>query len=65
MNFIANLDQHHKMILLLAGLQLSFDNITTNSKRLVAAAVGKNYKVCTEKFHELGGSMVNQLTSWC
>ena len=40
-NFITNLDQHHKMLLLLGGLQLPFDNITTNSiKRFVAAAVG-------------------------
>ena len=41
-NFITNLEQHHKMGLLLGGLQLSFDNITTYSfKRCVAAAIGK------------------------
>ena len=54
-NFITNLDQHSKIILLLGGLQLPFDNITTNSiKRFVAAAVGKIYKIRTEKLHELG-----------
>ena len=54
-NFITNLDQHHKMLLLLEGLQLPFDNITADSiKRFVAAAVGKIYKIPTEKLHELG-----------
>ena len=63
-NFITNLDQHHKMLLLLGGLQLLFDNITKNPiKRFVAAAVGKIYNIHTEKLHELGGSVVNQLTS--
>ena len=55
MNFITNLDQHHKMLLLLGGLQLPFDSITTNSiKRFVAAAVGKINKIRMEKLHELG-----------
>ena len=55
MNFITNLDQHHKMLLLLGGLQLPFDSITTNSiKRFVAAAVGKISKIRMEKLHELG-----------
>ena len=54
-NFITNLDQHNKMLLLLGGLQLPFDNLTANSiKRFVAAAVGKMYKIRTEKLHELG-----------
>ena len=52
--FITNPDQHHKTLLLLGGLQLPFDNITTKSiKRFVAAAVGKSYKIRTEKLHEL------------
>ena len=52
---IVNLDQHHKMLLLLGGLQLPFDNITTNSiKRFVAATVGKIYKIRMEKLHVLG-----------
>ena len=54
-NFITNLDQHNKMLLLSGGLQLLFDDLTANSvKRFVAAAVGKIYKICTEKLHELG-----------
>ena len=41
-NFITNLDQHHKMLLFIGGLQLPFDNMTTNSiKRFVTAGVGK------------------------
>ena len=55
MNFITNLDQHHKMLFLSVDPHLPFDNITTNSvKRFVAAAVGKIYKIRTEKLHELG-----------
>ena len=54
MNFITTLDQHHKMLLPIGGLQLPFDNITTNSiKRFAAAAVGKLYKIHTEKLLEL------------
>ena len=53
-NFITNLDQHHKMLLLSGGLQLPFDNITINSiKRFIAAAVGKVYEIFTKKLHEL------------
>ena len=55
MDFITNLDQHNKMLLLSGGLQLPFDDLTTNSiKRFVAAAVGKICKICKEKLHELG-----------
>ena len=55
MDFILNLDQYNKMLLLLEGLQLPFDDLTANSiKRFVAAAVGKIYKISTEKLHELG-----------
>ena len=54
-NFITNSDQHNKMLLLLGGLQLLFDNLTATSiKRFLAAAVGKTYKIRTEKLHELG-----------
>ena len=53
-NFIINLDQYQKMLLLLGGLQLPFDNITTNSiKRFVAAAVGKIYNIYAKELHEL------------
>ena len=51
-NFITNLDQHNQMLLLLGGLQLPFDDLTANStKRFVAAAVAKIYKIRTEKLH--------------
>ena len=54
-DFITNLDQHNKMLLLLGGLQLPFDDLTANSiKRFLAAAVGKIYKIRMEKLHELG-----------
>ena len=63
MDFITNLDQHNKMFLLLGGLQLQFDDLTANSiKRFLAEAVGKIYKIRTEKLHVLGGSIVNCLT---
>ena len=40
--FIDHLDRHHKVLLLLGGLCLPFDNITnTLIKRFIAAAVGK------------------------
>ena len=54
-DFIINLDQQNKMLLLLGGLHLPLDDLTANSiKRFVAAAVGKIYKIRTEKLYELG-----------
>ena len=54
-DFISNLDQHNKMLLLLGGLQLPFDDLTANSiKSFLAAAVGKIYKIRTQTSHELG-----------
>ena len=41
-NFITNLDQHHKRFFI------------TKSSIIFAAAVGKSYKIRTEKLHELG-----------
>ena len=52
-DFITN-DRHSKMLLLLGGLQLPFNDLTANSiKRFVAAAVGKIYKTRTEKLRDL------------
>ena len=46
------------MLLPLGGLQLPFDNMTTDSfKRFFASAVGKIYKICTKKLHELGAPL--------
>ena len=43
-NFITNLYQHDKILLLLRGLQLPFDDLTAVCiKRFVAAAIGKIY----------------------
>ena len=54
-DFITNLDQHNKMLLLLGGRQIPLDDLTANSiKRFVAAPPGKIYKIRTEKLHELG-----------
>ena len=54
-DFVIDLDKHNKILLLLGGLQLPFDDLTANSiKRFVAAAVGKIDKIRTEKLHELG-----------
>ena len=55
MNFITKLDQHNKMLLLLGGFQLPFNNLTANFiKKPVAAGVGKIYNICTKKLHKLG-----------
>ena len=52
--FIDNLDRHHKVLLLLGGLCLPFDNVTnTLIKRFIAAAIGKIYKLRRERLHEL------------
>ena len=62
MNFITNLDQHNKMLLLLGGLQLPFDDLTANSpKKFVVAAVGKIYKIRMESLHELGAPWLTDL----
>ena len=52
--FIDNLDRHHKVLLLLGGLCLPFDNVTnTLIKRFIAAAVGKIHKLRRERLREL------------
>ena len=50
--FIDNLD--HKVLLLLGGLCLPFDNVTnTFIKRFIAAAAGKIHKLRRERPREL------------
>ena len=56
--FIDNLDRHHKVLLLLGGLCLPFDNVTnTLIKRFInqlsAAAIGKIHKLRRERLREL------------
>ena len=52
--FIDNLDRHHKVLLLSAGLCLPFDNVTnTLIKRVIVAAVGKIHKLRQERLREL------------
>ena len=52
--FIDSLDRHHKVLLLLGGLCLPFDNVTNTSiKRFIAAAVGKIHKLRRERLREL------------
>ena len=52
--FIDNLDRHHRVLLLLGGLCLPFDNVTnTLIKRFIAAAVGKIHKLHQERLCEL------------
>ena len=54
MNFIANLDQNDKMLLLFGGFQLPFDNRTTKSiKRFDAVEVGEIYEIRNEELREL------------
>ena len=52
--FIDNLDHHHKVLLLLGGLYLPFDNVTnTLIKRFIAATIGKIHKLRRERLREL------------
>ena len=64
LNFITNLDEHHKMLLLFGGLQLPSDNTAIYSiNRFVSAVFGKTYKIRTEMLLELGAPwLTNQLT---
>ena len=52
-NLIKKLNRQNKVMLLVGGLSLSFDNQTTTLvKRFVSSAVGKIYKLRTEKLRE-------------
>ena len=52
--FIDNLDCYHKVLLLLGGLCLPFNNVTnTLITRFIAATVGKIHKLRRERLREL------------
>ena len=59
--FIDNLDCHHKVLFLLGGLCLPFDNVTNRFivadyrfiNRFILAAIGKMHKLCLERLREL------------
>ena len=54
-NFVDNLDQHSKMLLLLGGLPLPFDQMTVHAmRRFINSAVAKIYNIRTERLRELG-----------
>ena len=53
-NFISNLDRDSKVLLLLGGLPLPFDNATAILiKRFISSAVGKIFKLHTNKLRDL------------
>ena len=53
-NFIENLDGHNKVLLLLGGLALPFDNETSILiSRFISSAVGKIHKLRNERLREL------------
>ena len=53
-NIIKNLNRQNKVMLLVGGLSLPFDNQTaTLVKKFLSSAVGKIYKLRTEKLSEL------------
>ena len=53
-SFLTNLDQHNKALMLVGCLPLPFDSVTvTVLTRFVASAVGKIYKLRTERLREL------------
>ena len=52
--FLVNLDREHKTKFLLGGLSLPFDSKTTTIvKRYISTAVGKIYKICSNKLCDL------------
>ena len=52
--FTDNLDRHHKVLLLLGGLCLPFDNVTnTLIKIFIASAIGNIHKLRLERLCEL------------
>ena len=52
--FTDNLDHHQKVVLLLGGLCLPFDNVTNMLiKRFIAAAIGNIQKLRRERLREL------------
>ena len=52
-NFTTNSYSHQKVLLLLGGLNLPFDDASvTIIKRSVASAIGKIHKLCKEKLCE-------------
>ena len=53
-NFIKKLDCQHRVMQLVGDLSLPYDNETiTLIKKFISLAVGRIYKLCTEKFREL------------
>ena len=53
-DFLVNLEQHQKALLLIGCLHLPFDSATIMTiTRFVASAVGKIYRLHTEKLREL------------
>ena len=53
-DFLANLEQHQKALLLIGCLPLPFDSSTIKTiTRFAASGVGKIYKLHTEKLREL------------
>ena len=53
-NICDDLDRHHKVLLLLLGLCLPFDNVAnTLIKRFRAVSVGKIHKLRRERLREL------------
>ena len=60
-DFITNLDPHKKVLLLLGGLSLPFDDASVVSiKRSVASAVDKIHKMRTAKLRELEASWLTK-----
>ena len=54
-NFVDNLDQHSKMLLLFGALPLPFDQMTVHSmRRFIISAVRKIFNIRTERLRDLG-----------
>ena len=62
-NFMSNLDRDSKVFLLLGGLSLPVDDATAILiKRSMSLAVGKNYKLHSNKLRELEAPWIRSRT---
>ena len=63
--FIDNLDRHHKVVLLLGGLCLPFDNVTYVNQEIYSRSIGNIQKLRRERLRERAGTMVNKESNPC
>ena len=64
-SFLVNLHRKHKTMFLLGGLLLPFDSKTTTIvKRFLSTAVGKIYKIRSNKLRDLEGAVLITIVNY-